>query len=61
MVSRQFTTLSLLMPVAMSIGTLMAIYAYKASQQGLSIVIIVGIVLLSYILFYTYGKSKRRS
>lgn len=60
MVSNHFINLSSFIPVAMSIGTLAAIYAYKTSQQGISVIIIAGMVLLTYILFNTYGKSKRR-
>ncbi len=61
MVSKQFTTLSMLMPVAMSLGTLIAVYAYKNSQQSLGIVILAGIALLIILLFYTYGRSKKKT
>lgn len=58
MVSRELTTLSMLMPVAMSLGTLISIYAYKNSQQGLAFVSIAGSALLTILLFYTYGRRK---
>ncbi len=61
MVSKQFTTLSMLMPVAMSLGTLISVYAFKNSQQSLGIVILAGIALLIILLFYTYGKSKKKT
>jgi len=60
MVSKQFTTLSMLMPVAMSIGTLISVYAYKNSYRSLALVTIAGTSLLVLLLFYTYGKSKRK-
>ncbi|MFA4934456.1 MAG: hypothetical protein WAW23_01605 [Candidatus Methanoperedens sp.] len=61
MVSKEFTTLSMLMPVAMSLGTLISIYAYKNSQQGLAIVSIAGSALLTILLFYTYGRKKKKN
>lgn len=61
MVSKQLTTLSFLIPIAMSIGTLISIYAYNSSRYGLSMIMIVGMVGLSYLLFNTYAKSKSRS
>ncbi len=60
MVSKEFTTLSMLMPVAMSIGTLISIYAYKNSYQSLALVTIGGSSLLIILLLYTYGRSKRK-
>lgn len=60
MVSKEFTTLSMLMPVAMSIGTLISIFVYKNSQQNLAIIPIAGSALLIILLLYTYGKSKRK-
>ncbi len=48
------------MPVAMSIGTLISVYAYKNSHQSLALVIIGGSALLILLLFLTYGKSKRK-
>ncbi|VVB89506.1 Uncharacterised protein [uncultured archaeon] len=60
MVSNQFTMLSMLMPLAMSLGTLISIYAYKNSYQGLAIVTIVSSAALFILLFYTYGKTKRK-
>ena len=60
MVSKQFTTLSMLMPVAMSVGTLISVYAYKNSYQSLAMVAIAGSALLIILLFYTYGKSKSK-
>jgi len=50
----------MLMPVAMSIGILISIYAYKNSQQGLAIVTLGGSALLIILLFYTYGKTKKK-
>jgi len=58
MVSKQYTRLAMLMPLAMIIGTFISIYAYKYSQQGPSIVIAVGIVILLPLLFYSYRTSK---
>lgn len=60
MVSKQFTTLSMLMPVAMSLGTLISIYAYKNAQQSLAIVPVTGSALLIILLFYTYGKNRKK-
>ncbi len=60
MVSKQFTLLSMLMPIAMSLGTLISIYAYKSSHQGLAIVTIVSSTILFIMLFYIYGRKKRR-
>lgn len=59
MVSKQFTVLSMLMPVAMSIGTLVSIYVYKNSRQNLAIVPIAGSAFLIILLFYTYGRTRR--
>jgi hypothetical protein len=61
MVSKQFTVLSMLMPVAMSIGTLVSIYVYKNSQQSLAVVPIAGSALLIILLFYTYGKNRKKN
>ncbi len=61
MVSKQFTVLSMLMPVAMSIGVLISIFAYKHSQYSLSIVTIISIALLIIIVFYTYGNARKRA
>lgn len=61
MVSKQFTTLSMLMPLAMSLGTLISVYAYKNSQQGLAMVSVAGSALLIIILFYTYGRTRRKN
>jgi hypothetical protein len=60
MVTKQFTTLSMLMPVAMSIGTLISVYAYKNSYQSLALVTMAGTALLIIVLFYTYGKSRKK-
>lgn len=60
MVSKQFTTLSMLMPVAMSIGTLISVYSYRFSQQSLAIVPVVCSALLVILLLYTYGKNKKK-
>lgn len=60
MVSRQYTKLAMLLPLAMIIGTFISIYAYKQSQQGISIVIIVGMVLLIVLLFHVYGTTKKK-
>jgi hypothetical protein len=59
MVSKEFTTLSLLMPVAMTAGTLISIYVYKNYQQSLAMVPIVASAFLTILLFYTYGKTRR--
>ncbi len=59
MVSKQYTILSILMPVAMTIGTLVSIYAFKQSQMGLTAVIAVGSMLLIILLFHTYRKTKK--
>ncbi len=61
MVSKQFTTLSMLMPLAMSLGTLVSIYIYKNSQQSLAIVPVAGSALLIIILFYTYGRTRKKN
>ncbi len=61
MVSKQYTKLAMMLPVAMIIGTLISIYAYKQSQMGISIVIIVCMSLLIVLLFYVYGTSKKKS
>lgn len=61
MVSKEFTTLSMLMPVAMSVGTLVSIYIYKNSQQNLAIIPIVGSAFLIIILFYVYGRTKKKN
>lgn len=61
MVSKQFTTLSVLMPVAMSIGVLISIYAYKNSQQDVAIIAIVGSAFLVTMLFFTYGRIKKKN
>lgn len=60
MVSKEFTILSMLMPVAMSLGTLISIYAYKSSHQAMALVTIAASALLIMLLFYTYGKGKRK-
>lgn len=39
MVSKQFTTLSILLPIAMIIGTSMAIYAYQNSDKLLTFMV----------------------
>ncbi len=44
----------MLMPVAMSLGTLISIYVYKNSQQSLAIVPIAGSALLIMLLLYAY-------
>ncbi len=61
MVSKEFTTLSMLMPLAMSLGTLVSIYIYKNSQQNMAIVPIAGSAFLIIILFYTYGRNKKKN
>lgn len=50
----------MLMPIAMSVGTLISVYAFKNSQQSLGIVILAGVALLIILLFYTYGRSKKK-
>ncbi|GFO97196.1 hypothetical protein ig2599ANME_1396 [groundwater metagenome] len=60
MVSKQFSALSILMPVAMSIGTLIAVYAYRNSQQTLAMVAIISSALLMILLFYTYDRSRKK-
>lgn len=60
MVSKQFTTLSMLMPVAMSIGTLISVYSYRFSKQSLAIVPVICSALLVILLFYTYGKTRKK-
>ncbi len=60
MVSKQFTALSLLMPVAMAMGTLISIYVYKNSQQNLAIVPIVGSVVLIALLYNLNEKTKKK-
>jgi hypothetical protein len=39
MVSKQFTTLSMLLPIAMIIGSSMAIYAYQNSDKLLTFMV----------------------
>ncbi len=60
MVSKQFTTLSMLMPVAMAMGTLISIFVYKNSQQNLAIIPIVGSAVLTALLFNMYEKNKKK-
>ncbi len=60
MVSKQFTTLSMLMPIAMALGTLISVYVYKNSQQTLAIVPIVGSAVLIALLFNMNERSKKR-
>lgn len=59
MVSKQFTVLSMLAPVAMSLGVLIAIFAYKNSQLMLSLITIISIALLIIIVFYVYGNTRK--
>ncbi len=61
MVSKQFTILSMLMPLAMSLGTLISIYVYKNFQQNLAIIPIAGSTILITLLFYMYGRTKRKN
>jgi len=60
MVSKQFTTLSMLMPVAMSIGTLISVYSYRFAKQSLAIVPVICSALLVILLLYTYGKTRKK-
>ncbi len=61
MVSKEFTALSMLMPVAMSVGTLISVFVYKNSQQNLAIIPIAGSALLIILLFYTYARRRERN
>jgi uncharacterized integral membrane protein len=60
MVSKQYTKLALLLPIAMITGTVISIYAYKQSQQGISVVMIIGSLLLIILLFYLYGNTRKK-
>ncbi len=60
MVSKQYTKLALLMPIAMISGTMISIYAYKQSQQAISIVMAAGSLLLIFLLFYVYGNTRKK-
>jgi hypothetical protein len=62
MVSKNYTTLSLLMPVAMTIGTLFAIYAYEQSNQLLTMMIyIFGFLIICIFIVVTVQSSKRKN
>lgn len=62
MVSKNYTTLSLLMPVAVTIGTLFAIYAYEQSNQLLTMMIyIFGFLIICIFIVVTVQSSKRKN
>lgn len=61
MVSKQFTLLSMLMPVAMSIGTLISIYVSKNYGLNIAIVPIAGSALLVILLFYTFARARKKT
>lgn len=50
----------MLMPVAMSIGTLISIYVSKNYQPYLAIVPIAGSALLIILLLYTFARARKK-
>ena len=58
MVSKQYTNLALLLPVAMIIGNVISIYIIKNSAHGSSFVIVIGSLLLIVLLFFVYKNMK---
>ena len=61
MVSKHYTILSLLMPVAMVIGTSFAIYAYQQSDKLLTAMIyIFGFIIICIFSVMTIQSSKKK-
>jgi hypothetical protein len=62
MVSKQFTTLSMLLPIAMIIGTSLTIYAYQHSNELLAIMLyffgFLVVIILIILAFRTSKKSR---
>jgi len=62
MVSGHYATLSLLVPVAMTIGTSLAIYAYQQSNILLTMMIYgFGFIIICIFVFMTMLSSKMKS
>ena len=62
MVSKQYTTLSILMPVAMIIGTSLAIYAYQQSYKLLTMMIyIFGFIIICIFIVITIQSTKKKN
>lgn len=61
MVSKHYTILSLLMPVAMVIGTSFAIYAYQQSDKLLiAMIYIFGFIIICIFTVMTIQSSKKK-
>lgn len=60
MVSKQFTALSMLMPLAMSMGTLISIYVSRNYEMNLAVVPVAGSALLIILLFYTFARARKK-
>ena len=62
MVSKHYTTLSLLVPVAMIIGTSLAIYTYQQSNKLLTMMIyIFGFIIICIFIVMTIQSSKKKN
>jgi len=61
MVSKQFSTLSVLLPIAMIIGTSLTIYAYQQSNELLAFMVyFFGLIVVIIFIILAFRTSKKK-